>query len=68
MFDLYSMDDCPWCDILKQRLNHKKIEYKEIKDEELIREKGFETVPRLDVNGEVMDFAESIAWVNGQKI
>lgn len=62
---LYSMDGCPWCEVLKMRLNHSKIEYEEIKDEATILEKGFPTVPRLQVdNNTTLDFEQAIRWVN----
>lgn len=65
MMKLYSMDDCPWCDILKMRLKHAEIEYEEIKDMEIIQAKGFKTVPRLQFpDGLLMDFEQAIAWVN----
>lgn len=67
MMKLYSMDDCPWCVILKKRLDFAKIPYEEIKDEAIIAEKGFATVPQLELpTGEILDYQGAITWVNGQ--
>ena len=62
---LYSMDNCPWCTLLKKRLDFAKIEYTEVKDETIILEKGFSTVPQLELpTGEIFDFQAAITWVN----
>lgn len=62
---LYSMDNCPWCTLLKKRLDFAKIEYTEVKDEAIILEKGFSTVPQLELpTGEIFDFQAAITWVN----
>lgn len=61
---LYTMDNCPWCVVLKKRLDFAKVAYKEIDDMDIIEEKGFPTVPRLDIGSEILDFPRAIAWVN----
>ena len=62
---LYSMDDCPWCTLLKKRLDFAKIEYTEVKDEAIILEKDFSTVPQLELpTGEIFDDQAAITWVN----
>ena len=63
---LYTMDDCIYCSMLKARLAHEKIEYEEIKDADVIAEKGFATVPQLEVGWQTLDFNQSIAWLNGR--
>lgn len=64
---LYSTDNCPWCSLLKKRLDFAKIQYIENKDEEIIKEKGFTTVPQLELpTGETFSFQEAINWVNSQ--
>ena len=63
---LYTMDDCVYCTMLKARLAHEKIKYEEIKDVAVIEEKGFATVPQLEVESQTLDFNQSIAWLNGR--
>lgn len=58
---LYS-NDCPKCKILKQKLDQKQITYDLCSDIETMKNKGFMTVPMLEVNGEIMDFNKAIKW------
>lgn len=66
---LYS-NNCPRCKILEQRLKEHKIDFNIINDEDLMIAKGFQTSPILEVDGDVMNFSESIKWVmdNGKLI
>lgn len=57
---------CPNCLRLKQRLDEKNINYENITDKELMISMGFETAPKLEVNGVLMDFKEAINWVKEQ--
>ena len=59
------MDDCIYCTMLKARLNHEKIQYEEIKNDAVIAEKGFPTVPQLEIHDKVFDFNQAIAFLNG---
>ena len=60
---LYS-NKCPKCQILETKLNQKNIEYTEINDVDLMLEKGFSSVPMLEVDGEIMDFKVANDWIN----
>ena len=57
---------CPNCLRLKQRLDEKNIPYENITDKEVMISMGFETAPKLDVDGVLMDFKEAINWVKEQ--
>lgn len=61
---LYTMDNCIYCKALKVRLAHEKIDYEEVKDDEVISSLGFETVPQMDIGDRILDFNASIAWLN----
>lgn len=61
---LYSTG-CPKCIILEKKLNEKNIEYDEITDVDLMQDKGFMTLPMLEVDGNTMDFGAAVRWVNG---
>ena len=65
MVTLYSTG-CPRCNVLKQKLESKNIEYEIINDIDVMTEKGFETVPVLDVDGQIMQFKEATDWINGR--
>lgn len=61
---LYSTG-CPKCRILEQKLNMKNVEYKVVSDEAEMIDKGFMSLPMVDVDGKEMDFGEAVRWVNG---
>ena len=52
---LYSTD-CPKCKVLKSKLDSKGIEYNVISDVDIMTSKGIDTVPVLEINGEMMNF------------
>ena len=59
---LYSTH-CPKCNILEKKLKEKNITYTEINDVNVMTEKGFTTVPMLEVNGTVMDYKTAFNYV-----
>lgn len=62
---LYSTG-CPKCNVLKQKLNEKNIQFELSEDIERIKERGFRSVPVLEVEDNFLDFSEAIKWVNAQ--
>lgn len=56
--------DCPKCKILEKKLSRANIEYETCKDREIIASKGFDLMPILDVDGQIMGFGEAVKWVN----
>lgn len=60
---LYSTS-CPRCSVLEKKLSFANISYKLVTDADLMVEKGFTSVPMLEVDGKVMDFKSAIEWVN----
>lgn len=63
---LYSTH-CPKCNVLTKKLNAKNIVYEEITDVDLMEEKGFTSVPMLEVDGIIMDFKAANDWINIQE-
>ena len=63
MITLYSTG-CPKCKVLEAKLNQKKVSYEICKDTEVMVEKGYMTLPMLDVDGEPKDFIHAISYVN----
>ena len=55
---------CPKCNVLEKKLKVKNIEYEEINDVEIMKEKGYLTVPVLEVDGISMDFKVASDWIN----
>ena len=62
---LYSTG-CPRCNVLKQKLDGKGIRYVTVNDVDVMTEKGIETVPVLEVDGQMMPFKEAVDWINGR--
>lgn len=60
---LYSTH-CPKCNVLTKKLINSGIEYSEINDISIMQEKGYMTVPILEVDDKSMDFAEANNWIN----
>ena len=54
---IYAKDNCPRCKMLKTKLDNAGIAYHVIKDfdPEELRMEGFEMLPVLSVDGELMD-------------
>ncbi len=52
--------------VLEKKLEKKGIEYTVVEDVETINSMGYVSVPLLEVEGKVMEFAEANSWVNEQ--
>lgn len=65
MVILYSID-CPKCIILEKKLNNAKVDYVLCKDRQIIKSKGMDLMPVLEVDGKRMGFKEAVDWVNGR--
>lgn len=63
MITLYTID-CGKCKILEKKLSNAGITYSVCKDREIMADKGFDFMPVLEVDGEYMNFAEAVKWVN----
>ena len=64
---LYTMDNCPWCNMLKKRLTHEGIAFVENKNTVEILSRDFKTVPQLEIEPDVfVDFEGAIKWLNSR--
>lgn len=63
---LYSTG-CPKCKILESKLNAKNIQYDKNTDTDEMIRLGFQTVPKLKIDDEILDFGESVKWINNRK-
>lgn len=65
MIVLYTTKTCPKCGIVKSKLDNKKIEYNLIDDDQILEEKGYNLLPVLEVDGNVMKSMLDINdWIN----
>ena len=60
---LYSIQ-CPKCNVLEKKLKQKNISYEEVNDIETMKDKGYLSVPVLEVDGTSMDFKTASDWIN----
>ena len=62
---LYSTN-CPKCRVLETKLRQNNIEFDVNHDVEVMKEKGFEFLPQLEVDGVIYGFKEAVKWI-GEK-
>ena len=55
---------CPKCKVLKSKLDSMGIDYVIFNDVDRMVEMGMTTVPNLMVDGRLMNFKESVDWLN----
>lgn len=60
---LYSTH-CPRCNVLEKKLQQKNISYEEINDVEIMKKKGYLSVPVLEVDDKSMNFKQAVDWIN----
>lgn len=54
---------CPKCKVIEKKLAQKNIEYEMVEDINIMKEKGFKSLPMLEVDGQVFNFIEANKWV-----
>ena len=54
---------CPRCKVLKMKLDKKGIQYETVNDIEVMKAKGFNEAPKLEVDGVVMSFKDAVEWI-----
>ena len=62
MVVLYSTG-CPQCNVLKQKLDAKNVDYVLESDVDKMLEKGFTSAPILEVDGEIMNTQQAFKWL-----
>ena len=60
---LYSTG-CPRCNVLETKLKNKGVDFEAIHDTKLMIDKGFDSVPVLEVDGNYMDFGKANEFIN----
>lgn len=54
---------CGNCIALEKKLKASNIQFEKVTDEIIMEEKGFMSVPMLEVNGVTMNFTQSNTWI-----
>lgn len=63
MITLYTTH-CPKCQVLASKLDNAAIKYEVCDNVDVMAQKGFMSVPLLEIDGEILDFKKAIDWVN----
>lgn len=68
MVTLYTTH-CPRCQVLAAKMDNAGIKYEVCDNVDVMTQKGFMSVPLLEIDEKVLQFKEAIDWVNngGQK-
>ena len=66
MNKLYSTH-CPQCNTLEIKLDRAGIEYEICDDVEIMKARGFKSVPVLETDEGTFNFMQAIKWVNSKK-
>lgn len=59
--------NCPKCNVLKNKMVSKNVEFSSVTDVKEMLKKGFAQAPMLEVDGIIMDFVEANNWINNYK-
>ena len=57
---------CPRCKVLETKLKQKGVSYQECNDVSIMKSKGLEMAPAIEVNGTMMNFKEAVNWIKEQ--
>jgi len=55
---------CPKCNMLKEKLDDKKIKYQENNDIQSMLDLGLVSTPFLEIDDELLDFSKAIKWIS----
>ena len=62
---LYS-NGCPKCKVLETKLKQKGVQFDYVTDIETMLEKGFMSMPMMEVDGVALDFTKAVEWTNSK--
>lgn len=57
---------CPRCKVLKAKLDQSGVEYETVNDIDVMKQKGFNEAPKLEVEGVIYNFSEAVKWIGEQ--
>lgn len=60
---LYSTETCHRCKAVKQILNVNNVEYEEVLDINVMKEKNFKEVPMMEVDDKTLDYMGIMMWL-----
>ena len=67
MVTLYSIQ-CPKCLLLEKKLLQTDVKFTVCEDVDIMESKGFEILPMLEVDGQIMDYNEALKWATERSL
>jgi len=64
---LYTTEHCPVCNMVKNTLKKKGVEFNIVNDIEIMTMKGFKSAPMLEVDESIMNAKDAINWIKSLK-
>lgn len=66
---LYTIPNCPKCNLIKKKLLAKKVSFETITDDEELSKLENDYFPQMQIdNGKIMNFSEINDWVNSLEV
>lgn len=56
---------CPRCRVLEMKLKQKNVQYQTNTNVNEMLDKGIKEAPMLEVDGQLLNFAAAVKWING---
>ena len=63
MITLFTID-CPKCKMLENKLAQSGVQYEVCKDRNIMAERGFDFLPVLEVDEEILCYSDALKWIN----
>ena len=60
---LYSTETCHRCKAVKQILNVNNVEYEEVLDINIMKDKNFQEVPMMEIDDITLDYMDIMMWL-----
>ena len=64
---LYGVEGCHRCQFISEMLKKRGLEYTKISDVDLIVEKDLDSIPAMEVDGEIFYETAALAWLAKHK-
>jgi glutaredoxin len=61
---VYTTEACGRCNILKDKIKKKNIDFKECQDINEMKKLGINAVPVLKLNDDFLDYKAAVRWIN----
>ena len=58
---------CPKCTVLQKKLQAKNLQFDIVEDLQVLKNKGFMSLPVLQVDGQILDFYSATKFINNYK-